>query len=269
MHLSHHLRIFGGTLGVGVALWLTQKENVVYAAWTTNFEPSVKWDHNWDRRGVENFSSLSLTSDFVADLDTSGYRKPTATRHLLLIRHGQTTIEKDDTKRVLTKLGQTQAEFCGRRLKALNFPVTTLTSSTLTRAVRTADIIHRYLPGVPRQEDPLLCEGLPIPPEPAIGKWRPEKKFYDEGIRLEAAFRKYFYRADPTQMSDSYEILVCHANIIRYFVCRAVQLPPEAWLRLGLNHASITWVRIRPSGRVTLLQYGDSGFIPAEQVSYI
>ena len=46
------------------------------------------------------------------------------------------------------------------------------------------------------------------------------QQFFQDGARIEAAFRKYFYRADTSQEKDSYEILVCHANVIRYFVCR-------------------------------------------------
>jgi len=48
------------------------------------------------------------------------------------------------------------------------------------------------------------------------------QKFYQEGARIEAAFRKYFYRADPEQKTDTTDIIVCHANVIRYFVCRYV-----------------------------------------------
>lgn len=50
-------------------------------------------------------------------------------------------------------------------------------------------------------------------------------------------------------------------------VCRALQFPPEAWLRISLDHASITWVTIRPSGRVSIRRLGDSGFIPAKEVT--
>jgi hypothetical protein len=46
------------------------------------------------------------------------------------------------------------------------------------------------------------------------------QQFYQDGARIEAAFRKYFHRAERSQETDSYEILVCHANVIRYFVCR-------------------------------------------------
>ena len=47
-----------------------------------------------------------------------------------------------------------------------------------------------------------------------------ELQFLTDGVRIEAAFRKYFHRAPPQQETDSYEVIVCHANVIRYFVCR-------------------------------------------------
>ena len=50
------------------------------------------------------------------------------------------------------------------------------------------------------------------------------QQFYQDGPRIEAAFRKYFHRADVDQTKDSYEIVVCHANVIRYFVCRYVTI---------------------------------------------
>lgn len=53
-----------------------------------------------------------------------------------------------------------------------------------------------------------------------------------------------------------------------YFICsRALQFPPEGWLRLSLNHGSITWVSIRPNGRVTLRSLGDSGHMEPQLIS--
>lgn len=46
------------------------------------------------------------------------------------------------------------------------------------------------------------------------------QQFFQDGARIEAAFRKFFYRADVDQKEDSYEIFVGHSNVIRYFVCR-------------------------------------------------
>jgi len=186
-----------------------------------------------------------------------------------LIRHGQYNIEgASDEHRYLTKLGRTQAEWTGNRLKALGLPYTLLIKSTMTRAQETGSIIHTVLPTVPVKDCHLLREGAPVPPEPPIGHWKPEGyQFYQDGARIEAAFREYFHRAEAAQEKDSYTILVCHANVIRYFVCRALQFPPEAWLRLSLNHASITWLSITPSGRVILRALGDSGHMPVDMVT--
>ena len=48
------------------------------------------------------------------------------------------------------------------------------------------------------------------------------EEFFRDGARIEAAFRKYFHRASPTQDKSTIEVVVCHANVIRYFVCRYV-----------------------------------------------
>ena len=115
--------------------------------------------------------------------------------------------------------------------------------------------------------DPILREGPPIRPERDVGHWHAESNYYSEGSRIEAAFRKYFHRADPEQKEDSYELVVCHANVIRYFVCRALQVAPEAWLRFSLKHASITWVTITPNGRVHLFCVGDAGHFKPEMLT--
>lgn len=139
----------------------------------------------------------------------------------------------------------------------------------MSRAKETAGLIGQSLPqDLQRKwDDELLSEGAPYPPEPPSHRWNPEDKYFADGCRIEAAFRKYFHRANPEQESDSYELVICHANVIRYFVCRALQLPPEAWLRISLKHASLTWITIRPNGKVTLRNLGDSGHFPPEKLT--
>ena len=159
-------------------------------------------------------------------------------------------------------MGIKQAEATGRRLAELNLPLTSLISSTMTRAIQTADLIRASLSPDLKilKPDSLLREGGPYPPEP-INRWSPEVRYHEDGARIEAAFRKHFHRAPPYQTEDSYEVIVCHANVIRYFFCRALQLPPEAWLRISLKNASITYITIRPDGRVGVRALGDSGHI--------
>lgn len=117
----------------------------------------------------------------------------------------------------------------------------------------------------------------------------PFEEFYRDGARIEAAFRKYFHRASPTQDKSSIEVVVCHANVIRYFVCRSLhyvtihtvphsssqlltcrslQLPPEAWLRMSLANGSMTRVVIRPNGKVHLRELGNSGHLPPDKVTF-
>ena len=113
--------------------------------------------------------------------------------------------------------------------------------------------------------------------------------------RIEEAFQKYFYRAPPplsvekrpneedkdsdtrtTTTSDDkeqrprheFEIIVCHANVIRYFMCRALQLPPEVWLRYCPFNCSITYIMIRPTGTVTCRMMGDIGHLPYDMATF-
>jgi serine/threonine-protein phosphatase PGAM5 len=74
---------------------------------------------------------------------------------------------------------------------------------------------------------------------------------------------------ETTQQLESdpqheFEIIVCHANVIRYFFCRALQLPPEAWLRLCTFNCSLTYFTIRPTGTVSCRMLGDIGHLPYE-----
>ncbi|KAK0073868.1 hypothetical protein PV325_009091 [Microctonus aethiopoides] len=243
-------------------------KNYGHNTWASDFIPSVKWDKNWDKRDPR---SLIKPMKIRNETDENKYnemqaaKKSKAVRHLLLIRHGQYNLSGEtDSDRILTDLGRQQAELTGKRLAELNLPYSLIVRSTMSRAQETSKIIEKSLKNVPVSDDSILVEGAPIPPEPPIGHWTSESH---GGPRIEAAFRKYFHRADPNQERDSYTILVCHANVIRYFVCRALQFPPEAWLRFSLKNGSITWISIQPSGRVILRAFGDSGYMPPEYIT--
>ncbi|XP_051806293.1 serine/threonine-protein phosphatase PGAM5, mitochondrial isoform X5 [Acanthochromis polyacanthus] len=228
------------------------------------------WDFNWDKRDPSALSNGKkkerATEDPSSEQDNG---KPKATRNILLIRHSQYNLSgNNDKERILTPLGREQAELTGQRLAALGLKYDVLIHSSMTRATETANIISKHLPGrVDLVSCDLLREGAPIEPVPPVTHWKPDAVYHEDGARIEAAFRRYIHRADPTQKEDSYEIIVCHANVIRYFVCRALQFPPEGWLRMGLNNGSITWLTIRPSGRVALRTMGDSGFMPPDKLT--
>lgn len=77
--------------------------------------------------------------------------------------------------------------------------------------------------------------------------------------QLEAAFSQFF---TPTPDADRHEILVCHGNVTRYLVTRALGVEPKAWLGMSLANCSITIIRIAPDGAVKVLAVGDVGHIP-------
>lgn len=232
--------------------------------------PRGKWNYNWDFREPE-----SLVDKIKYDKATSEEKKTmldaqkaTATRNILLIRHGQ--YQMDSKGKFLTELGKEQAELLGKRLAATGIKYDKLVMSTMNRATETANIILKSLPeDLPRSSSSLLEEGPPYPPVPAVGHWKPpSSEFFAESARIESAFRKYIHRAKPSQKEDSFELYVCHANVIRYFICRALQFPPEGWLRMSLGNCSLTWIVVRPSGNVSIKAIGDIGHIPTPKVSF-
>lgn len=266
-----------GALGGGFAYYQVnsnkKKRFDVLNSWTTDFTPSVKWERNWDLREPE---SLVRPKRDATPEEENRYNeqkakiKSRAVRHLILIRHGQYNLDgPTDKEKKLTDLGRIQADLTGRRLAALNIKFDLLVRSTMTRAQETADIIQKHLSSDLEIKDcQLLEEGAPIPPEPPVGHWKPAPlQFFQDSARIEAAFRKYFYRAPPEQTEDSYTILVCHANVIRFFVCKALQFPPEAWLRISLNHSSITRISIMPNGNVVLRSLGDTGHMDPQYIT--
>ncbi|XP_040203744.1 serine/threonine-protein phosphatase PGAM5, mitochondrial-like isoform X2 [Rana temporaria] len=232
---------------------------------------TAKWDRNWDRREPMSMVNLQKINGETGEEELNAKltkHKAKATRHIFLIRHSQYRLDgKTDEERVLTSLGREQAELTARRLASLGLKYTHIVHSSMTRAKETTEIISKFFPGVKKSSSDLLREGAPIRPDPPVCHWKPDVEYYEDGARIEAAFRNLIHRADPKQEEDSYEIIVCHANVIRYMVCRALQIPPEAWLRMSLNNGSISYLVIRPTGNVCLRLLGDSGFMPPEKIT--
>ncbi|XP_013404673.1 serine/threonine-protein phosphatase PGAM5, mitochondrial isoform X2 [Lingula anatina] len=260
-------RLLGVLKAVGMAggaitggwMWSKYLSPVVSASTlpSPDREPVLKWDYNWDKHQSHNGCEMANEKKCQVG----------ATRHLILVRHGQNRRDDMEERRVLSSVGREQAEFTGKRLKSLNLPYTSLVYSTMKRATETAQIILKHLdPNLPVKSCDLLREGGTVPPEPAFGYWKADHLYYQEGARIEAAFRHYFHRADPSQKEDSYEILVCHANVIRYLTCRGLQLPPEVWLRFRVHHCSMTHIMIKPTGQVTALTIGEYSHLPPDKL---
>ncbi|ORC91376.1 phosphoglycerate mutase family member 5 [Trypanosoma theileri] len=137
--------------------------------------------------------------------------------------------------------------------------------SDMTRAQQTAKLILKSFPSRLHKRlatDATLRELFPCDPEPPR---KHRHASYKDMKVVEGVFEKYFHR--PISDESSVEIIVGHANVIRYLVCRALQLPPEAWLRISLPHCSITSITINGKGHVSLSCLGSAGHLPADMVT--
>lgn len=216
--------------------------------------PTMKtWDYNWDKRDP---NSQPKSSGLHANI--------TATRTIILVRHGQYGPTGE-----LTPLGRKQANMTGMRLAEMNWPYDRIVHSTMIRAAQTAMIVSKHLKNIPMTHDDFIREGGPVPPDPTISYWGlPDLDYFVDGPRIEAAFRKYFHRAEPSQKERSIEILVGHGNIFRYFILRALQFPRASWMRLFIPHASITIISMAPDSTVSTGHIGEAGYMPVNMNTY-
>lgn len=280
----------GGSSGVTGSGGSTRIRDTVQRG--AEFPPPATWDFNWDKRQPEAVvkapppTSPALQNTPAYQQALEDYREklakatPSAVRVLILVRHGQYNLSgSQDSERYLTPLGEEQADRTGKRLaeivkhynsNAKKYDLSFIMSS-MTRATQTAQIIAKHFEteGAPDSCN-LIREGAPCEPVPSASSiWDPEPHlFFEEGARIEAGFRKYFHRADPSQKDNSVQVMVCHGNVIRYFVCRALQLPPQAWLRFSLPNGSFTTVTIQPTGRVSVSGLGEVGHFPTDKLSF-
>lgn len=183
-------------------------------------------------------------------------------RTLYLIRHGYYDYEDPrdpDVGKALVPLGMVQARLVAERLRSLPVVLTSLHSSTMTRARQTAQIVQEDFPGLELQQTRLLRECTPI-------TWREDIMAEEDPAdvaaceeQLEEAFATFF---TPSPEGDRHDVLVCHGNVIRYLVTRVLKVETAAWLGMSIGNCSLTTVRIHPDGSMKLLGFGDVGHIP-------
>ena len=193
---------------------------------------------------------------------------PGFTRTIYVIRHGNyapdPSTEPDGPG--LTPLGIAQARLVGARLRGMPVNFTALYASTMTRAKQTAAIIHESLPAIPVQDTALLRECTPR-------TWRADVMKNEKPADLDAAekqlneaFAKFFV---PAKDADQHDILVCHGNVTRYFVTKALGVDPQAWLGMSVVHCSLTIIQVTPSGAFRGFAVGDAGHITPNMQSGI
>ncbi len=174
-------------------------------------------------------------------------------RTLLFVRHGQ---YHETSTGMLTALGREQARRTGRALTR-DAPQLIWTS-TLPRALETAAILAEALPGVAVRRTPLLREVVPtrLPARHSLGLSPADIRADRE--RADRAFERLVRPSSRPRV----EAVVCHGNLIRYLVCRAMRVRAGAWTRLDSLHCGITAMRVLSSGAVRVTSYNDTRHLP-------
>jgi serine/threonine-protein phosphatase PGAM5 len=213
-----------------------------------------------------------------------------AERHIYLVRHGQREPGDgaDTLGPALTAMGRQQAALAAERLSALEIDV--IHTSSFRRTTQTAQIIAAQFPNVSIRPSRLLWECIPALPDyaiewhqdhptlgeaslplkmlPWIGLWSDDTNWeqVEAGFeQAQQAWQKYF---TPARGIDRHEIIVCHGNILRYFVMCALQAPPEAWINTDIYNCGISEVVIKEFGEVMLLSHNDHGHLPPEMKTF-
>lgn len=185
-----------------------------------------------------------------------------AERTLILVRHGQFFNHPEHRAfGRLTPLGRRQARRLGKRLR--DYPVTRLMSSTAPRAVDTATIIAELLDDMPFRRSPLLLEGIPTVFE---GITRAQRaRVPTHRARMEKAFDRFFR---GTRGANKCDVLVCHGNLIRYLLRRAIGDAPHRWLSAAVMNCGLSNVLIKSDGTKRILALNDVGHLPRKMQTF-
>jgi len=205
-------------------------------------------------------AGIALTASLAWSADVP--QKTDGVRTVYLIRHGQ--YDHDDPRdpdvgKGLVPLGVAQAKLTAARLNGLPVEMSSLHSSTMTRARETALVIGEEFPNLELQTSKLIRECLPPNRRIDIMERVPAEALEACTQQLEEAFKVFFA---PSPDADRNDIVVCHGNVIRYFVTRVLGVDTTAWLGMSIANCSLTVVKVLADGTTILLSYSDVGHIP-------
>jgi hypothetical protein len=62
--------------------------------------------------------------------------------------------------------------------------------------------------------------------------------------------------------------LVCHGNVIRWLVAKALGMDQKTWTKMDIANASLTVINIRADGSTHLAMFNDVGHSPVEKQSW-
>jgi serine/threonine-protein phosphatase PGAM5 len=201
---------------------------------------------------------LAVTPALAADPPQPG----TGIHYVYLIRHGIYDPDPDRNAddvvaNGLNALGHEQARLIGERLHALPIRPAALVASPYRRARETAEDMGRVLSMKPLP-DTLIHECTPTSDRADLMKSSTAQELAACDSNLARAWVKYMV---ATPDSDRHDILVCHGNVIRWFVSRALAGDARRWAWMEAANGSMTILSVRPDGTTRLVCFNDVGHL--------
>ncbi len=183
-------------------------------------------------------------------------------RTLYLVRHG--AYDEADPRdaavgKGLVPIGVAQAKALAARLRALPFGFDEILASPLTRARETAEVIAADLDGAGVEIVPDLAECTPPTRRRDITDREKPEDLAACSAQLERLAATLFA---PSTRGDRHDLVVCHGNVTRWLVTRALAVAPDSWLGMSIGHASLTVIRVDAEGGLRVLAVGDVGHLP-------
>jgi serine/threonine-protein phosphatase PGAM5 len=216
---------------------------------------------------LSGIAAAGLTAGGAADgADSTGTTSPGGIRYVYLVRHAmydKVDLPDERTSNGLNALGREQAALIAARIAALPVTMNRFASSDFLRAWETAEIVGKAI-GRVAERDSLIEECTSPSSRPGLDAQHDPAEMKACQASMEAAWAKYFV---PSPAADAHD-LVCHGNVIRWFVNRALGNDVRHWTSLDIGNASLTVISVRPDGSTRLILFSDVGHIPVSKQTW-
>jgi serine/threonine-protein phosphatase PGAM5 len=116
--------------------------------------------------------------------------------------------------------------------------------------------LWEFVPCIPPREADYFALHFPTLTDDVILK---DRRLADQ------AFERLFC---PPGDDDSHDVVVCHGNLIRYFVCRVLEVSVETWANMEANNCGITRCTVESDGRKMLISMNDVGHLPLDMRTF-
>ncbi len=180
-------------------------------------------------------------------------------RLVMFVRHGEYNPEPEE----LTDAGREQVRLTAGRL-AVSPEIDRIVHSPMPRAVQTAERLAAELGISDLRTDDSLAECVPgVPAAHLLSEqqraWFVEHADGGAGARqLSTAVERHL----APSAEDTVELLVSHANTIRWLLATAVSAGPDAWFQQAYYHCGLSAMVLRPGRQPAVLTVNDASHLP-------